>query len=127
MKIVPFIYEEHANEVKAWGAKHEFPLPPKEFLPDVGLVVNDAAVGFVYTTNSKMAWIEWVFANPDKTAEERKESLDHLMSALEKVAIIGGMKVLFSASGTHAYREILGRNGFQETDKNMIHHVKGIG
>lgn len=127
MKITQFNYEKHADEVMKWGSKHKFPLPAKEFLPETGIMVDDSAVGFVYLSNSNLAWIEWIFSNPEKSPDERKEALDLLMSTLEKIAIAHGMKAIFSSSGHDGYRKVLERNGFQETDVNVVHHIKGIG
>jgi hypothetical protein len=127
MKIIPFSYEEHAERVNEWGERHHFPLPPPDLLPDIGMMVDDTAVGFLYSTNSKLGWIEWIFANPEKTPEERKEAIDTLLSALEKAAIIRGMKVLFSSSGSDAFKGVLERNGFAKTDENVTQYVKGVG
>lgn len=127
MKITQFNYEQHSSEVNRWGEKHSFPLPTKDFLPETGLVVEDAAAGFVYLTNSKISWIEWVFSNPDKTIAERAQALDTLMSTLEKIAIAHGMRVVLSSAAGEAFKDILERNGFKDTDKNMTHFAKLIG
>lgn len=125
--ITSFDSKDHFEKITGWGKKHDFPLPPLDFLPDIGLVVNDAAVGFLYTSNSKLGWIEWVFSNPDKSSEERTEAIDTLMSALEKIAIVRGVKALFSSAGSDAYKKILERNRFNPTDTNVTQYVKGIG
>jgi hypothetical protein len=127
MTITPFNFKEHAQDIRKWGEKHQFPLPPLDFLPDIGLVVNNAAAGFLYTSNSKLGWIEWVFSNPEKPAEERTEALDTLMSALEQIAITRGLKALFSSSGSTGYQKVLERNSFKQTDTNVTQYVKGIG
>jgi hypothetical protein len=127
MKTIQFNYEQHASMVNKWAEKHSFPLPPKEYLPETGLIVEDTAAGFVYLSNSNLAWVEWIFSNPEKSPEERQESIDSLMSTLEKIAIAHGAKALFSSSGSEGYRKVLERNGFTETDKNVIQHIKRIG
>jgi hypothetical protein len=124
--IIPFRFEEHSQMINDWGKKHGFPLPPKEFLSDIGLVVDDTCAGFLYTSNSKIAWIEWVFSNPEKPIEERAKALDNLMKGLEQFAILQGSQVLLSAAGSDAYRSIVERNGFIQTDQNMTHHMKRI-
>lgn len=127
MNAVKFNYEEHAGIVAKWPEKHFFPLPPREFLPEIGFVVENAACGFLYTTNSQLAWVEWIFSNPEKPKEVRTESLDVLFKLLEITARELGFKVLFSASGFDAYSQVLERNGFSKTDLNMVHFVKLLG
>ncbi len=122
-----FNYEKHSKLVRAWGKKHRFPLPPKQMLPAIGYVVNEAACGFLYLTDSKIALLEWVFGNPEKTKEERAEALDVLFSLLEKTAKELKYEMLFTMAGTDAYRSIVERNGFEETDKNVTHHIKFLG
>lgn len=127
MKITQFNYRQHAEQVEAWGAKHRFPLPSKDFLPETGILVEDIAAGFIYLSNSKISWIEWVFSNPEKSVEERREALDFLMDTLEKIGIAHGMKAIFSSAAVGAYKSILERNGYKETDSSMTHFVKPIG
>lgn len=127
MKIEKFNSSTHRSSVETWGEKHGFPFPPTEFLPDLGWIVGDAAVGFLYTTNSKLGWVEWVFSNPAKTADQRREAIDLLMGQIQAEAFIKGVTALFSSSGSDAYLEILKRHDFIPTDKNVIQHIKRIG
>ena len=127
MNIVPFKYQDHADKIAHWGKKYQFPFPSEDFIPDLGCIVNDAACGFLYLTNSKLCLIEWIFANPEKTAEERKEALDGVIHFLTQLALGLGKKAIFSYSATEAYRKVLDRNGFVKTDSDMTHHVKRIG
>jgi hypothetical protein len=122
-----FSYHEHAEEVRRWGKKHAFPLPPEQMLPDTGFIVNEIACGFLYVTNSSLGWIEWVFSNPEKTKEERAEGLDLVFKAVQKLSKELGIQALFSAAATKAYANVLERNGFNETDKSVTHYLKILG
>lgn len=127
MNVVAFDYEKHSAEVSRWGSQHSFPLPPKEMLPNTGFMVNETACGFLYSTNSSLAWLEWVFSNPEKSEHERQESLDILFQMIEATAKELDIKAVFSASAIPAYSKILLRNGFNETDKNVTHYIKMMG
>lgn len=122
-----FDYKKHADMVRKWGETHQFPLPPYDMLPSTGFMVEDKACGFLYTTNSKIGWLEWVFSNPEKTKEERKEALDLLFKLIEYTARDLQVGVLLTASHVPAYADIVSRNGFQETDKNITHFIKILG
>jgi hypothetical protein len=122
-----FSYKEDAPTINEWGKAHAFPLPPEECLPPIGYIANEAAVGFLYTTDSKLAWMEWVFADPKKPKEERKVALDTLIEYLSAVAEDKGCLAIFSASGFKAFSSVLERNGFTETDSGISHFIKSIG
>jgi hypothetical protein len=125
-----FNYEQDAPTVIEWGKAHTFPLPPQECLPDIGYIANETAAGFLYTTNSRLAWMEWVFADPKKSKEERAQALDTLIEYLCAVAEDKGCLAVFSASGFKAFSEVLERNGFKESDSGMkhyLHFVKSCG
>lgn len=122
-----FDYQKHAALVTSWGKKHNFPLLPKEFLPNIGFMVGDTACGFLYSTNSAMGWVEWVFTNPEKSKEERKEAINMLFDLIEVAAQELKVKALFSAAANPAYAQILKRHGFEKTDENVIHFVKNLG
>lgn len=124
MKAEKFDYDKHHEMVSKWLEKHSFPLPPKDYLPSVGFVVNDTACGFLYISNSKLGWIEWVFADPLKSLEERQRALDTLFALLYLKAQEFEIEALFSSSSIPAYEAVLTRNGFKVTDKNVTHFVK---
>lgn len=119
-----FVYSRDAEMVLQWGKHHDFPLPAEAYLPDIGFMVEDIACGFLYVTNSKLAWIEWVFANPEKHETERKEAIDRVFKLLEITASQLGYACIFSASSGEFYSKVLKRNDYQETDKNMSHFIK---
>lgn len=74
-----------------------------------------------------MGWCEWVFSNPDKPKAERTEALDILFQLIEAAAKEFKMQILFSAAAIPAYAEVLERNGYEKTDKNVTHFIKKIG
>lgn len=127
MIVSKFNFEAHSQSIQKWGLKYGFPLPAQEILPETGFIVEDLACGFLYKTNSKLAWLEWVFSNPEKPKEDRAKALDLIFKTIEQEAKSQGFLVLFSAAAISGYAQVLQRNGFQETDKNVSHHIKLIG
>lgn len=127
MIVTKFNYDKNADEVKKWGAKYAFPLPPALMLPDTGFIIEGLVCGFLYCSNSSLGWLEWVFANPERSQEDRAQGLDILFRVIEKTAKELGIKALFSASGLASYSKVLERNGFSETDKNVTHYIKLVG
>jgi hypothetical protein len=83
---------------KDWGAN-----PTKETLPQNGtggimIEINNVptVAGFLYLTNSKVAWIEWVVSDPDYKEKNKKEAIELLITTLEMVARSQGAEIILS-------------------------------
>ncbi len=62
-----------------WDSWPEWVNPVKDFLPDNGnggimVEKNNKPVlaGFIYTTNSKGAWVEWIISDPNYRENDRQ-------------------------------------------------------
>jgi len=95
--------------------------PTKALLPENGtggLIVekNGKAIiaGFIYTTNSKVGWMEWIVSNADYREDDRKQASELLVSGLKHVAKISGCEIILS----------VGRNkGLMQTHRNLGYTV----
>tara|TARA_R100001440_G_scaffold75733_1_gene103793 strand:+ start:896 stop:1297 length:402 start_codon:yes stop_codon:yes gene_type:complete len=83
---------------KDWG----FEPPRKDFLPEEGegglmVLLNNKPIcaGFIYFTNSKVSWIEWIISDKDHRIE-RKKTLKMLIENLTSVSKKNGMKYIFA-------------------------------
>jgi len=54
------------------------------------------AAGFLYLTNSKVAWLDWIVSNPEYREKDRKQSLVLLINSLETVAKNEGCSTIIS-------------------------------
>jgi len=54
--------------------------------------------GFLYLTNSKIAWIDWIISNPEYKERDRKQSIELLISSLEEVARQQDYEIIFSVT-----------------------------
>jgi len=86
-----------------WQEWPEWTQPARDALPEDGLgglIIEKAGIpvfaGFIYETNSKGVWLEWIISDPQYRLSDRQEALELLISSAEKVAIEKGFKyVLF--------------------------------
>jgi len=88
---------------RGWGQA-----PPKDFLPGngtSGFIVEKENIGivagFMYTTNSKAAILEWVISNPKYKEKDRKEALELLISGAENVAKSMGFRYIFTITSSN--------------------------
>ena len=87
--------ESHYDEIlvdwwKDWG----WVAPLKDFLPDNGkggLIIYDeetpVCAGFIYMTNSKVSWIDWIISNKDYSKKpNRQHAISLLIHTLTQMA-----------------------------------------
>jgi hypothetical protein len=95
---------DYHNFLVKWWKDNRFTPPPIDFLPNNGkdgIVVFDVdtntniAAGFVYITNSEVAWIEFIVSNFEvKNKELRKQAIEFL---IKQLTITTGKKYHFSS------------------------------
>ena len=105
--------------VKWWGMYSEWKQhPTKDMLPDNGtggFIVEKnktpIVAGFLYTTNSKVGWMEWIVSDKNYKNKDKKDAIELLITGMEHVARDSGCKMILS----------IGRN------KNLINSHKQLG
>lgn len=90
--------------LQKWWDWWEFPKPPKDYLPDEGrggIMVTkngiDICAGYLFFTNSKIAWLEFIVSNNEYKDKDRKESKVFLINELTQIAKRKGFKVVFTS------------------------------
>lgn len=114
---------------KAWG----WPEMSKDLLPLNGLgglIVEKQnkpiAAGFLYLTNSKVAWTEWIVSDPDYREDDRVESLTMLVRGLEEVAVSTGYKIVLSVGRNKGLLNIHKELGYTVDEKPSYEISKKI-
>jgi hypothetical protein len=99
------LQESDWDTLQEWWAKWDWPKVAKEMLPlngCGGLIVYKGDIpvvaGFLYLTNSNIAWMEWIISNKDYKDNDRKEALKTLILELENIALSVGKDMIFNVS-----------------------------
>ena len=78
---------DYDNTLVNWWKDWEWDAPAKEFLPENGLggfMVSkgevDICAGFVYLTNSKLAWSEFIISNKNYKEKDRSQAIEYLIN-----------------------------------------------
>ena len=85
---------DYENILVNWWSDWGWTPPNKDFLPDNGkggIIIYDkktpVCAGFIYTTNSSVAWIDWIISNKKyRKKPHRKKALNLLIDTLNDVA-----------------------------------------
>ena len=104
LNIIPLKETDYENILCGWWRDWRWSPPLKDFLPDNGkggFIVYDGDIpvcaGFMYTTNSKAIWCDWIISNINyKDRVKRKEALELLIKTISNKAELLGMKYIYA-------------------------------
>lgn len=111
-----------------WGWK----APEKDFLPDNGkggLIVYDeeepVCAGFIYMTNSKVAWVDWIISSKEyRKKPHRKEALKALVEALTSVSKDAGSGYGYALIKNKSLIEVYESLGYTKGDSYTSEMIK---
>ena len=102
--IRPLAEGDYENILLNWWESWGWEAPQKDFLPNNatgGLMVLDEDVpvsaGFMYATNSKVAWVDWIISNKDyRKKPQRQQAIGLLVETLTGTCKRGGFKYCYA-------------------------------
>jgi len=114
-----------------WWKEWRWTAPSRDFLPENGeggFIVYDGdtpvCAGYIYITNSKVGWCDWIISNFQyKDKLKRKKALDSLISTLTNALKINGCKYSYALIKSKSLINCYVNNGYIEGDnynKEMI-------
>jgi len=102
-------YEILSGWWKAWS----WPVIGKDMLPDNGtggiMVEHEGeniVAGFLYWSNSKMVWLDWIISNPKSDKDIRQEAIKKLILTAESMTKEAGSKYMMSISRSNSLLKI---------------------
>lgn len=122
---------DYDNTLVKWWDKSDFPAPPKEVLPDNGLggymVYKgelDICAGFLYQTNSKIAWLEFVIANNEYRESDRGEALEMLINVMSIKAKDLGFSSIFTSLNHKVLISRYEKCGYKKASEGCTEMIK---
>ena len=119
MKVERFQPDLHYPTFCKWTRWYELTPLPLQFLPQTGFVVEGVAMGFMYKTDSKMAMIENLSANPTLPRETVTKALDLVVTAIADEGRRLGFEVLVGYTNVRAIVDRALRHGFTTDDEKF--------
>lgn len=118
-------YEMLSDWWKAWG----WPVMAKDMLPDNGtggiIVENkgeNIVAGFLYWSNSKLVWLDWIISNPNADKKIRKQAIEMLILTAEQMVKEAGSKYMMSISRSNSLLKIHEKIGWS-IDRTPSHEM----
>ena len=92
-----------------WWKAWKWPVMAKDMLPDNGtggiMVENEGeniVAGFLYWSNSKLVWLDWIISNPKVSRDIRQEAIKKLILTAESMTKEAGSKYMMSISRSNS-------------------------
>ena len=121
--------EEDYEVICDWWIKWKWPVLPKELLPQDGLGgfmveknKKPIVAGFVYLSNSKIAWFDYIVSDPGYRENDRNEAVELLISGAEQFCIDLGIKAILHIGRNKGLMNKFNKLGWF-VDNNTSHEV----
>lgn len=116
---VRFLKEDDYEVLCQWWKAWRWTAPPRDFLPENGtggiMVQKDGVnivAGFVYFTNSAIAWSEFIISNFDYKDKDRKEAIKILIYELNELSKSKGSKYIYTVVKNQNLKKIYEGMGY---------------
>jgi hypothetical protein len=134
LNIRPLTYEDYDDTLVGWWADWGWTAPTRDFLPDDGeggLMVLDGDVpicaGYMYATNSKVAWVDWIISNKEyRKKPQRSEAISMLITTLTEISKNTGFKYCYALIKHQSLIETYKELGYTKGDEYVGEMIKII-
>ena len=130
----PLTESDYKDILVGWWADWNWTAPVRDFLPDNGkggLMVMDGdepvCAGFVYITNSKAAWCDWIISSKEyRKKPQRRQALRLLIESLTDVCRSHGYRYVYALIKSNPLIETYKELGYVQGDKYSTEMIKEI-
>jgi hypothetical protein len=115
-----------------WWSDWGWLAPQKDFLPDNGrggIIVFDGntpvCAGFMYLTNSSVAWVDWIISNKEYRKKPlRKKAIQLLIAGLTNISKDSGSKYGYALIKSKSLIEVYESFGYIKGDSYTSEMIK---
>lgn len=94
MMIESYQHETHYELLSKWLSAYDFPAIPKQYFSDIGFCVDRTAIGFLFVTYGRQAYIDNLVMDREAPAPQREEAMITLLDLLERTAKHAGCELV---------------------------------
>ncbi len=125
---------DYSDILLGWWNDWKWTAPQKDFLPSDGqggMIVYDGDIpicaGFLYITNSKVCWVDWIISNKSYTEKEnRYNAIMFLIDTLSQVGENNGCKYIYALIKNPSLIKKYEQLGFVKGDSYTSEMIKTI-
>lgn len=124
---------DYDDTLVKWWKDWRWTPPPRDMLPQdgvCGIMVSkgniDVCAGFIYLTNSKTAWVEYIISNFEYKEKDRKEAIELLIETLSLIAKDKGCKYIYTSLKNELLIKGYERCGYVKGSTNCTEMIKKI-
>lgn len=134
LNIRPLNVRDYDTILVGWWNDWGWTPPQKDFLPNDGtggiMVLDEdepVCAGFMYTTNSKVAWIDWIVSNKQyRKKPQRKEAILLLVDTLTSIGRNTGHKYGYALIKHQSLIETYQELGYIKGDEYTGEMIKAL-
>jgi len=112
-----------------WWKFWKFPAPPIDFLPNNMICAYNGdvpvCVGFLYQTDSKISWLEFIVADNKASKQDRALAIDMVLVTAKVLASALGFGSVFTTSKNQSLNSKLEKK-YIKTDVGVTHFIGRI-
>jgi len=127
----PLTDHDYSTTLTKWWNQWRWEAPAKDFLPNDGrggIMVSkdgvDICAGYIYFTNSKAVWIEFIVSSFDYKEHDRKDAIKFLIDTLSEYGKENGAKYAYVSLRNQALINKYKECGFVEGSVGCTELVK---
>ena len=128
-----WLTSEDYEQLKGWWRDHHWTPPPQQMLPDngkCGIMISkngeNICAGFIYFTNSTVAWIEFIIANKQYQQRDKKLALKELVNTISEISRSQGFSVLFTSLESKSLIKLFKECDFVVGDEGVTQLIKTL-
>lgn len=134
LDIRPLKESDYDTYLTKWWKDWGWEAPQKDFLPQDGtggmMILDEETpicAGFVYFTNSGVAWVDWIISNKDyKKKPERSNAIGLLIETLTNLCKTKGAKYCYALIKHKGLVETYKTLGYTEADSYTSEMIKKL-
>ena len=131
-KVRKLNHSDYEDYLIKWWSDWGWTPPSRNFLPEdgqAGLMVLDnetpVCAGFIYITNSKVSWVDWIISNKDYKGN-RKGALSILIESLTKGCELNGSRYIYALIKHEGLIKTYENSGYVAGDSYTKEMIKTI-
>lgn len=120
IKGIEKVTKAHLPLIKLWYQRRGMKMPRTGLLSTTGYIVDGRVAGWLHLTDSDIALIEGIIADPMSVPGLRRESLNKLSGYLIDTAILLGYNTVLAISKHPNIIQLSERYGFKELNGHKV-------